>query len=219
MINVLTDWIDKNPSPFASLVAAVVAASVALIVFGLTHHFARKREQIQFLTGKLEELYLSLNQVAESNAQFFKLIALCLAGHQAAKQQLDETEDIELYGHRLAKRIIMLIRLYFPRLSSIHQRLFATQRHLNELIFQLHSETPPELKAVVVASGRVGHFIRLMEEEVIRNRDFLLRDCTCFKRYMKTTQAEIEAEIPPPDGPIMNLPKEINENKCRFPFA
>lgn len=206
MISILTDWIDKNPSPFASLMAAVIAASVALIVFALTHYFTRKREETHLLTGKLEELYLSLNQVAENNARFFKLIALCLAGDQSARQQIAATDDLELYGHRLAKRIVMLIRLYFPRLSWIHQRLFAAQRNLNDLIFQLHSETPAELDGVIEASGRVGHFLRLMEQEVIRNRDFLLRDCSWVHRYKRTTQAEIETEIPPPDGPIMSLP-------------
>ncbi len=205
-MNAFTNWIDKNPSPFASFVAAIIAASVALIVLALTHYFTRKRERTQFLTGKLEELYLSLNQVAENNARFFKLIALCLSGNQAARQQLDATDEMELFGHRLAKRMIMLIRLYFPRLSPIHQKLFVAQQRLNDLIFQHHSETPPALDTVVDASGRVGHFLRLMEQEIIRNRDHLLDDCHCFRRYKTTTKAEIETEIPPPDGPIMNLP-------------
>lgn len=187
--------------------AAVIAASVALIVLALTHYFIRKRERTQFLTGKLEELYLSLNQVSEDNARFFKLIALCLSGNQVARQQLVDMDEIELYGHRIAKRIIMLIRLYFPRLSSIHQKLFAAQQSLNTHIFQLYSETPPDLEVVVEASGRVGHFLRLMEQEIIRNRNHLLGDCHSFQRYIKTSKAEIDTEIPPPNGPIMNLPK------------
>ncbi len=208
----LTDWIDKNPSPFASLVAAVVAAAVAIIVLALTHYFSRKRERTKLLTGKLEELYLSLNQVAENNVQFIELIVLCLTGDQTARQQLDATDDLDLYGHRLAKRIVMLIRLYFPRLSLIHQRLFAARRELNDLIFQLHTENPPELQAVVDAGDRVGHFLRLMEQEIIRNRDPLLCDCNGFRRYKKTTTAELEAEISPPGGPIMNSPNNGIEN-------
>lgn len=205
MIKALTDWIDKNPSPFVSLVAAVIAASVTILVLALTHYFTLKRERTQLMTSKIEELYLSLNEVAENNVRFLKLIALCLTGNQAAQVQLDSADEVDLYGHHLAKRIIMLIRLYFPRLSPIHQRLFAAQQKLNRLIFQLHGETPPELEDVIDASGRVGHFLRLMEQEIICNQDFLLGKSHRLRRYKTTTQSEIETEIPPPDGPIMNL--------------
>src|SRR5437868_1033691 len=71
-------------------------------------------------------------------------------------------------------------------------------------VWQLHTETPPDLADVVDASGRVGHFLRLMEQEIITNRDYLLSDHILPKRYKKTSQTAIEAEIPPPDGPIMS---------------
>lgn len=198
------DWISKNPTVFASITSAVIAASVALIVFAITQFLTSKRDRTRFLTPKLEELYLLLNKVAEDNARFFKTIYLCLEGNQKARDQLSSMDDLELYGHRTAKHIIMYIRLYFPRLSRIHQLLFAAQRDLNKLIFQLYSKTPPDFAVVERASGRVGHFLRLMEEEIISNRDHLLGDCLLPKRYRKTTQDEIDAESPAPDGPVMN---------------
>jgi len=202
----ILNWITANPSAVVSLVSAVIAASVALFVFAVTQFLTHKRERTQFLTPKLEELYLLLNEIAENNVTFFKLIYRCLEGDAHARQEMEGMDDLHVYGHRTAKQIIMYIRLYFPRLSRIHQLLFAAQRDLNQLIFYLHSETPPKLSDVVTASGRVGHFLRLMEDEIIRNRDHLLSDHILSKRYRKTTQAAIEAEIPPPGGPIMSAP-------------
>jgi hypothetical protein len=158
------------------------------------------------LTTKLEELYLLLNKVAEDNTRFFKLSYLSAEGNAHARQEIGSTDELDLYGHRIAKRIIMYIRLYFPRLSGIHQLLFAAQRDLNQLIFQIHSTTPPRPADIVSASGRVGHFLRLMEEEIIRNRDHLLGDRFLPKRYKKTMPDAIKGEIPPPNGPIINLP-------------
>ena len=202
----LLDLIGRNPSAFLSLISAVIAASAALLVFAVTQFLTHKRERVQFLTPKLEELYLLLNKVAEDNTRFFKLAYLSLEGNADARSAIASMDDIELYGHATAKRIIMYIRLYFPRLSRVHQLLFAAQRELNELLFQLHSKTPPDLADVVNASGQVAHFLRLMEEEIIRNRDHLLGDHFLPKRYTETTQDAIKAVVPPPKGPIMNLP-------------
>jgi hypothetical protein len=198
------DWIKNNPSAFASLIAAVMAASVALFVFAVTQFLTARKERTQFLTPKLEALYLLLNKVAEDNTRFFKMICLCLGGSSQAKKDLASTDEQELYGHKTAKEIIMYIRLYFPQLSRIHQLLFSAQRELNDLIFRLHTETPPDQTAILLASGRVGHFLRLTEEEIIRNRDHLLENHWFPKRYKRTSQAAIETEIPPPDGPIFN---------------
>src|SRR4051812_19427839 len=121
------DWMTKNPSAFASLTSAVIAASVAFIVFAITQYLTGKRDRTRFLTPKLEELYLLLNSVSEDNAKFFKLLYLCLEGDESARQEFNSVGDLDLYGHKTAKRIIMYIRLYFPKLSRIHQLLFASQ--------------------------------------------------------------------------------------------
>jgi hypothetical protein len=204
----LLNWISNNPSGFVSLISAVIAASVSLMVFTIGQFLARRRERTQFLTPKLEELYLLLNKVSEDNVKFFGLAYLSLQGDARAREELASKEDIELYGHTTAKKIVMYIRLYFPKLSRIHQLLFAAQRDLNQLMFQLHTSTPPDSEAIVEASERVGHFVRLMEEEIIANRDQLLRDYFFQKPYKKTTQQAMEAKIPRPDGPVTNLSTE-----------
>jgi len=42
----------------------------------------------------------------------------------------------------------------------------------------------------------VAHFLRLIEEEIIRNRDHLLGDNFLPRRYRTTEQDEIDAENP-----------------------
>jgi hypothetical protein len=195
-----------NPSALASLISAIIAASVALVVFTITQLLTRRRERTQFLAPKLEELYLLINKVAEDNARFFKLIYLTLQGVPSARQQMAAIDDLELYGAVTAKKIIMYIRLYFLPLARIHQMLFNAQHKLNALMFELHSDKPPDLQAVKNASGQVGHFLRLMEEEIIDNRDHLLEDHFFPRRYRYTTRAAIESPEPHPEGPIMHLP-------------
>ena len=204
----MLEWITANTSAFASLMSAVVAASAALVVFALTQYLWRKRERTQFLTPKLEALYLLINEVSENNVKFFKLIVRCLEGDSEARLQLEAMDELDLYDHRLAKQIIMYTRLYFPRLSLIHQHLFDAQRGLSQLMFDLHSEKPPEISAVVEASGRVAHLLRLMEEEIIKNRDCLLVDHFFPKKYKETSILALEEANSAPDGPIMNPPRK-----------
>lgn len=84
----------------------------------------------------------------------------------------------------------------------MHQMLFAAQQEFNELIACMNSDNPPEIDEIVMASGRIGHFLRLLEAEIINNRDVLLTDHILPRRYLVTSKKDIENEIPPPDGSI-----------------
>ena len=204
----LLTWISNNQSLAGSVIAAVIAAAVAFIVFTLTQFITQKREQIRFLTPKLEELYLLLNGVSADNASFFKLTINCLEGRGSACEQLKGIDELTLYGHGRAKEIIMLIRLYFPHLSKIHQYLFSAQRDLNEKMWTLLNAEPPETNEIVLSSGQVGHFIGLMEAEIINNRDALVGDYIFSKKYRGSTDKEISSMHPPPDGPIISSPNK-----------
>jgi hypothetical protein len=164
-VSELLRWITNNPGAFASLISAVIAASVALVVFALTQFISQKRERAQFLTPKLETLYSLVNEVAAWNASVCKLAYYAVDGDDESRKRLVEMDDLDLYGHRHAKSIIMYIRLYFPQLSTIHQMLFTAQRELNNLLYRLHSETPPKLEELMEAGGEVAHFLGLTERE------------------------------------------------------
>lgn len=194
------NWLSTNPGALASVLSAIIAASVALMVFALTQYLTRKRERAQFYAPKLETLYALVNDVAEWNASTAKLAYCCADGDEEACKKLVAMDDIELYGHRHAKKIIMCIRLYFPELQSIHQMLFAAQKELNALVFRLHTEERPKLDELIDAAGQVGHFLRLMEAEIVNNRDALIKDRVFWKRFRASTPEEIENPVPRPEG-------------------
>lgn len=76
------NWFSGNPSAAASIVSAIIAASVAILVFTFTQYLTRRRDRTQFLTPKLEDLYLLLNQVSENNVKFFRLVYLALPAEE-----------------------------------------------------------------------------------------------------------------------------------------
>lgn len=199
MVNIL-QWISENPGAFASLISATIAASIALTVFALTQFISYRRERTQFLAPKLEELYLLLNETSEDNARFFKLVARASIGEKDALNVITTMEESTLYGLARAKRIIMYVRLYFPKLTTIHVLVFRAQQEFNDLTYQACGDEPPEIKDLVNSIGDVSHCLSLMEEEIIRNRDVLLSDYFFWKRYENTSKAALERKRPAPDG-------------------
>lgn len=199
------NWISENPAAVSSIISAVIAASIAFVVFALTQYFSYRRERIQFLSPKLEELYLLLNETSADNVKFFKLVSRCLIRDQSALEELNSLDEIDLYGLGRSKKIIMYVQLYFSNLKEIHVLLFRAQQAFNELIYRLHTDSPPEIEEVVQAIGENAHFLRLMEDEIIRNRDKLLGDYLLWKRYKRTSQEELESRLPLPSGTFENL--------------
>lgn len=191
----------ENVSAATSLISALIAAAVALVVLALSQSFSRRQQRIQFLQPKLEELYLLMNEVGERNTRLFKLLVASTHGDLRAKQELDSFDELAAYGHLTAKKMVMLVRLYFPKLSRIHQHLFAAERQLNQHMWELSTGDIPSLETLIEASGKVGHMLRLMEQEMVNNQDILLGAGSLLRRYRSVTNEEIEDVPPPPDGP------------------
>jgi hypothetical protein len=182
------------------MASAVIAASVALIVFTVTQMIAQKRDATQLLLPKLEQVYLLLNELSEHNARMFKLYHLAMAGDVESQNTLNGLDDLTHYGLDRGKKIVMYIRLYFPALSRVHQMLFAAEGQLNILRYEVRSAAPPEAEDLLMASGDVGHFLRLMEQEIVDNRDVLLRANWLPRRYRAVTHEQIDNPIPRPEG-------------------
>lgn len=196
----LADWIAANPSAAASLASAVIAGSVALVVFTITQMIARRRDATQLLLPKLEQLYQLLNELSEHNARMFKLYHLAMDGDVEAQNKLNGMDHLQHYGLDRGKKIVMYIRLYFPKLERIHVMLFGAEREQNMLYYAVRSKDPPSTEDLLLAAGRVGHFLRLMEQEIIENRDILVKANWLPRRYRCVTQAEIDNPIPRPEG-------------------
>lgn len=202
------DTIASTPPVVATLASALISASVAIVVLAASQYLARKSANMQFYAPKLQEVYLLLNDLAEHNSRLFKEFALALNGDAEARGRINALDEIDLYGHGRAKKMIMLVRLYFPRLARIHMALFTAERALNEVRFQAGTARPPDKQKLVEASGEVAKFVMLMEQEMVRNRDLLLGQQLLVRRYRETTQGEIKALRPPPDVPMFRADVE-----------
>jgi hypothetical protein len=196
--------IAEDSGATSSLISAIIAAAVAIIVVAVNATIARRQQRVQFLQPKLEELYLLLNEVAERNTRLFKLLAAVVEGDIGAKKHLEELDDLEVYGHLTAKKIIMLVRLYFPKLTRIHQLLFSAERKLSQKVWSLSMSEPIEMEELLEASGRVGHMLRLMEQEMVENQRFLLKATTVPRFYRQASEDEVLDVPPPPSGPPLS---------------
>ncbi|WP_124254561.1 hypothetical protein [Cereibacter sphaeroides] len=201
----LVDIAANNLSAVASLVSAMLAAAVAVLVLVLNQAYARRQQRVQFLQPKLEELYLLLNDVTERNVRIFKLLAGTVAGDLASKSKLNQMDDLNAYGLLTAKKMIMLVRLYFPELTRIHQLLFAAERELSQKIWSLSVGEPVSLEEILDASGRVGHMSSLMEKEMVVNQGRLLKASFLPAWYRRSSQREVQNVPPPPAGPPMTF--------------
>lgn len=204
-------WLKDNPSVLASVASAVIAASVALIVFAVTQFLTAKRNRAGLFVPKLEELYLVLNEVTADNATVCALAFRAIDGDEEARGKLRGMNELDLYGHRTAKRMIMYIRLYFPKLGPIYQLLFAAQRDVDVLLFDVSSGRLPLMADMLEAAGKVSHFVRLMEREIVNNRDSLVGDRLWPPRYRQSTREELDTLPPVPEGPLWG--KEQKETK------
>jgi len=101
--------------------------------------------------------------------------------------------------------MVMLVRLYFPKLTQIHQLLFSAQRELSQKIWSLSMNEPIALEELLGASGCVGHMLRLMEQEMVGNQRVLLKTTTIPRFYQQVGEAEV-LDVPPPPGPPLAKP-------------
>jgi hypothetical protein len=210
---VLLEWLKNNPVTTGTLASAIIAAAVALIVFAVSQLLTAKRNRALLLVPKLEELYLLVNRVASENAAICTIAFQAVDGDDAAQVKIQKMDHLDLYGHRTAKEIIMYVRLYFPRLGRIHQLMFAAQRSLNNRLFEISTGKLPGMPDMLEAAGLVSHFVKLIEAEIVDNRDALIRDRLWPRRYRETNQEELDAVVPPPDVPMWSKEAEEPSNE------
>jgi hypothetical protein len=182
---------------------------VALVVFAVTQFLTARRERAGLLVPKLEELYLALNQLTEENGTVCALGLRAIDGDVNAGGKLRDMSELDVYGHRIGKKIIMYIRLYFPKLGPIHQQVFGAQRKAHDLLYQIKVGHIPAMEDMLRAAGMVAHLVRLMEREIVNNRDSLIGDRLWRPRYRSTTPEELAAVPPIPVEAWVTKPDAI----------
>ena len=183
----LITWLEQNPTAIASLSTAVISGAVALIVVCITQWALSRRAIRELRTAKLEELYLALNQAASDNLERYCIVTEGLTDPD--KRASAAITDPKIYGGDLNKKMIMYIRLYFPRLAHGHQKMFNTQRWINDLIYKIHSATPPERSQIDSAFEGYGACIRELEEEIVSNQRLLIDRPILPRRYKRPSSS------------------------------
>ena len=178
----LLNWLGNAPSGAVAILTATLAALVAVIVALLTQWILGRRARTDLLTRKLEELYLALNEVSAHNVKRAEEV-LPYAASGMRHPQKPAGSSVERQALDLHKRIVMLVRLYFPKLSSTHQRVFRRNSRVHDLIHRIESGLPSSEEELVQLSGSYGEALAAMEQEIITNRSLLTIDGLVPRRY------------------------------------
>jgi len=176
-------WLKDNPT-IVPLLTAFIGAGAALAGVYLTQRASSRRGNRELLSKKLEELYQLLNEAASDNVERYKILSSAYTDPE--KYRLLELNVEKLYGLELNKKMVMYIRLYFPSLAKVHQKLFTTQRKLNELIYRIDEKDPPAWVEFDILFAQLGSCLRDMEEEMIKNRGLLTGERSLM-RYKRAT--------------------------------
>jgi hypothetical protein len=178
----LFTWLSTAPQGAIAILTATLAAVVAILVSLLTQWILGRRARTDLLTKKLEELYLALNEVSAHNVKRAEEI-LPYAASGMNRFQNSPGSSVERQALDLHKKIVMLVRLYFPKLSSAHHRVFRRNNRVNELINRIESGIPDTEERLIRLSGAYGDALALMEREIIINMQVLTKDGLLPRRY------------------------------------
>lgn len=192
-MSALVAWFSSAPQGAIAILTAVMAAVIAVLVATLTQWILGRRARTELLTKKLEELYLALNEISAHNVKRIEE-ALPLASATPFTKPKITGGSVERHGLDLHKKIIMLVRLYFPKLSEIHQTVFSRNHKVNTLIYAAETGPPLSKEQLLVLSGAYRDAFGAMEDELIRNRRVLVKDYLLPVRYKRAT---IQPTLPP----------------------
>lgn len=174
-MSALVSWLTAAPQGAIAILTAVLAAVVALLVALLTQWTLGRRARTELLTKKLEELYLALNEVSAHNLERVEE-ALPLVTTTPFTRPAISGSSVQRQGLDLHKKIVMLVRLYFPRLAAAHQEVFRRNSSVNGLIYEAQQGPPLSEEQLLSLSGAYRDAVVAMEEEIIRNRRILVKD-------------------------------------------
>jgi len=183
----MAEWLSQHPEV---IVSTIISATVSFVVVMLSHWATSKRERIEHLITKLEELYLLLNKGRELNSEKYNIIIKGKANPKLLLTKLQSLDDI--YCYKLFRHMIMYVRLYFPRLELTQQHLYDNQKHLNDLISSFIDSGVLSIDEITQASFSIGEFLKKMEVEIIDNHAVLVGKKSFLKLYKRAHDAPLK---------------------------
>lgn len=168
------DWLQAAPQGAMAVLTAFIAALVAVFVTVLTQWMLGRRARTELLTKRLEELYLVLNEASVHNVQRYHEASPFTSALPFSAAKFSGS-PLEKMGLDLHKKIVMYVRLYFPRLSAAHLKVFSLNQAVNKLIYDAQVDNPPlSEQKLSEASSAYGQALLQMESEIIRNKMHLV---------------------------------------------
>jgi hypothetical protein len=177
----LIEWITQSPPAVLTLTVAFVSASVAFLTAIITQVILSRRAKRELLIKKLEELYLVLNEAASHCVNRYVEVRKC---HY--EPELATSDDFYLHfmhGLDVQKKIIMYVRLYFPRLSLVYEDIAKAQNQMQELEKGVMSGTNPTAEEVEEVFKKYGKCLAVMEAMIVSNRALLTGSFWVLRRY------------------------------------
>lgn len=131
--------------------AALISASVALIIFVLSQWIIHRRERSTLLLSKLEELYDLLLALGERNGKRFDHLLHALPGiRQEPKLSFEET-----LASDLLEKIRLLVEFHFPQLKTDLEALFEANRECLGVLQPGQGEYSAAMKTAEEFVGRI----------------------------------------------------------------
>jgi hypothetical protein len=183
-VNSILAWLQAAPAGAISLLTGSLAALVAIFVTVLTQWVLGRRARTDLLTTKLEELYLALNDASAHNVARYESARPLITATPFTKVPVS-TGSVNAQGLDLHKKIVMYVRLYFPKLSFAHQKVFKLNSQINSLIYEAEVGPPLSEDRLLHASGKYGDALKAMEAEIILNRSTLVRETILPRRHQR----------------------------------
>jgi hypothetical protein len=172
----LKDWFSSSPQASIAFLAACLAAAVTIAVTFFTQWMLARRARTELLTKKLEELYLTLNDISAHNVLRVENALPFTNVVRIPREIPDRGSIVEQQGLDLHKKAIMLVRLYFPQLSTAHQEIFKANSLINGLIYRAKQGEILLKRQLLNVAGDYRDAMVAMEEEIILNRSVLVKD-------------------------------------------
>ena len=192
-MSALVLWLASAPAGAIAILTGTAAAIAAILVAALTQWVLGRRARTELLTKKLEELYLTLNEVSAHNVRRTEEALPLTTASPFSKPKITGG-SVERQGLDLHKKIVMLVRLYFPKLSVAHQAVFRCNSNVNMLIYEAETGPPLSEDNFVKVVGAYRDAVVAMEEELIKNRRILVKDYLLPVRYKHEA---IKSTLPP----------------------
>ena len=180
----LVTWLAAAPLGAVPILTAILGAVVAMLVTIITQWVLGRRARTDLLTKKLEELYLVLNEVSDHGVKRTEDARPLVSATVFTKPKI-AGGIVERQGLDIHRKVFMLVRLYFPKLSTAHEAVGRCNRDVNVLSHE--AETGPPLSEARLNQLSIIYrdSVVEMEEELILNRRILVKDHLFPVRYRR----------------------------------